>query len=256
MIFSRFLKDRRGGVAPMLALCIIPLIGFVGAAVDYSHANSLKAKLQAALDATALAMAKIAPSVTPSELQSRTNAHFLAMFNYPDARNITLTPTYNNSGGGQLVIQASATMNTSFMGLIGYPSLNIGSSTTIKWGNTRLRVSLVLDNTGSMNDNGKMPAMQAAAKNLLKQLKDAATTNGDVYVSIIPFSKDVNVGASNYSQSYIRWDLWDAANGSSSGFSGSICYNGTLWTVSGSGIVNGGSCSSPSSGICYNGTLY
>src|ERR1043165_8048026 len=111
MLFLRFLKNRRGGVAPMFALCIIPLIGFVGAAVDYSHANSLKAKLQAALDATALAMAKIAPTVTPSELQSRTNAHFFAMFNYPDAKNVTLTPTYRSSGGGQLVIKAAATMN-------------------------------------------------------------------------------------------------------------------------------------------------
>ena len=121
MFLSRFFSDRRGGVAPMFALCLIPLIGFVGAAVDYSHANSLKAKLQAALDATALAMAKIAPTVTPSELQSRTNAHFLAMFNYPDAKNVTLTPTYTNSGGAQLVIKASATMDTSFMGLMGHP---------------------------------------------------------------------------------------------------------------------------------------
>jgi hypothetical protein len=107
-----------------------------------------------------------------------------------------------------------------------------------------------------MADDGKMAAMKTAAKNLLTQLKNAASANGDVYVSIIPFSKDVNIGKSNYTQSHIRWDLWDAANGSGSGFSGSICYNGTLWTVSGSGFVNGGSCSSPTSGICYNGTLY
>ncbi len=66
----------------------------------------------------------------------------------------------------------------------------------------------------------------------------------------------MNVGKSNYNQSYIRWNLWDAANGGSSGFSGSICYNGTLWVVSGGGFSNGGSCSSPTSGICYNGTLY
>src|SRR5262249_12835150 len=32
---SRILKDRRGGVVPMFALCIVPIIGFTGAAVDY-----------------------------------------------------------------------------------------------------------------------------------------------------------------------------------------------------------------------------
>jgi len=212
--------------------------------------------LQSALDATSLAMAKLAPTLTQSELQQKTTAYFNAMFNHPEAKNLVVTPNYTTSGGSQLTITASGSMDTSFMRVMGFNSLNIGSNVTVKWGNSRLRVALVLDNTGSMNDSGKMPAMKAAAKNLLTQLKNAATTNGDVYVSIIPFSKDVNVGASNYNQSYIRWDLWDAANGSSSGFSGSICYNGTLWVVSGGGFTNGGSCSSPTSGICYNGTLY
>ncbi len=104
---SRFLKDQRGGVAPMFALMIIPLVGFVGAAVDYSHANSLKAKLQAALDATALAMAKLAPTLTPSELQTRATSHFQAMFNHPDAKNLAVTPTYTSSGGSQLFIRAN-----------------------------------------------------------------------------------------------------------------------------------------------------
>ena len=42
----------------MFALAIIPVIGFVGASVDYSRANTIKAGMQSALDATALAMAR------------------------------------------------------------------------------------------------------------------------------------------------------------------------------------------------------
>jgi hypothetical protein len=53
-----------------------------------------------------------------------------------------------------------------------------------------LRVALVLDNT--MASAGKMPAPQTAAKNMLAKLKSAATTNGDIYVSIIPIVKDGN----------------------------------------------------------------
>ena len=83
------------------------------------------------------------------------------------------------------------------MKVMGYSNLNIGSTSTVKWGNSRLRVALVLDNTGSMASAGKMDALKTATKNLLDQLKNAATTNGDVYVSIIPFSKDVNIGKSN-----------------------------------------------------------
>lgn len=256
MSLFRFMQDRRGGVAPMFALAIIPLIGLTGAAVDYSRANSMRVGMQAAIDATALAMAKLAPTLTQDQLRIQSKAYFDEMFKHPGGKTVEVKPVYTTTGGSQLTIDVSTTMDTTFMNVMGFSSLNLGSTSTVKWGMSRLRVALVLDNTGSMADAGKMGAMQAAAKNLLTQLKNAATTNGDVYVSIVPFSKDVNVGASNYAQSYIRWDLWDAANSSSSGFSGSICYNGTLWVVNGLSVSNGGSCSSPTSGICYNGTLY
>jgi hypothetical protein len=70
-----------------------------------------------------------------------------------------------------------------------------------------------------MSDNGKMAALQTATNNLLTQLQGVVSTTGDVYVSIIPFSNDVNVGANNtaagwdYTANWIRWDLWNAANG-------------------------------------------
>ena len=47
--------------------------------------------------------------------------------------------------------------------------------------------------------------MQTAAKNLIDQLSALAKNPGDVYISIIPFAKDVNVGASNYNQNWIDW---------------------------------------------------
>lgn len=257
MLLRRFLKDSRGGVAPMFALAIIPVIGLVGASVDYSRANSIKAGMQSALDATALAMAKLAPTLTQSQLQTQTNAYFQAMFNYPEAKNLTITPTFSTSGGSQLTVAASASIDTAFMNVLGYSNLNIGSTSTVKWGMNRLRVALVLDNTGSMSSDGKMDALKTASKSLLTQLKTAATTSGDVYVSIIPFSKDVNIGKSNVNQTYIRWDLWDAANNSGGNtFSGSICYYGTLWQVNGTSWTNGGSCTGTSTGICYQGTLW
>ena len=61
---QHFLQDRRGGITPMFALAIIPMVGFVGAAVDYSHANSVKAAMQAAADSTALMLSKDAATLT------------------------------------------------------------------------------------------------------------------------------------------------------------------------------------------------
>lgn len=211
MMLRRFARDKRGGgVAPMFALAVIPVLGLVGAAVDYSRANSIKVALQAAIDATALAMATRAPTLTQAQLQQQTTAYFQAVFNRPEAKNVVVTPTYATAGGSQLRITVSSTVDTAFMRIMGYSNLNVGSNTTVAWGNTRLRVALVLDTTGSMDSAGKMSAMQTATKNLLTQLQNAATTNGDVYVSIIPFSKNVNVGSSNFNASWIDWTDWEA----------------------------------------------
>src|SRR3954453_5928311 len=103
-MLSRFLRAREGNVATMSAFAIIPVIGLTGAAIDYSRANSARTGMQAAIDATALAMAKLAPTLTQSQLQTQTTAYFNAMFNHPEAKNLVITPTYTTTGGSQLTI--------------------------------------------------------------------------------------------------------------------------------------------------------
>jgi Flp pilus assembly protein TadG len=225
MLLQRFLQDRRGGITPMFALAIIPVFGLIGAAVDYSRANSVRAAMQAAADSTALMLSKDASTLTASQLSTKATAYFQAMFNRPEAKSLTITPVYSTTGGSSLTITASSSVDTSFMKIMGYPQLNVGTSSTVRWGNSRLRVALVLDNTGSMNDYNKIGALKTATTNLLTQFKNAATNNGDVYVSIIPFVKDVNVDSSNYNASWIDWTDWNANNSSNSN-SNSSCGNG------------------------------
>jgi len=54
----RFLADRCGGVAPILGLGLVPLLGALGAAVDYSRDGAIRTAMQAALDATALTLVR------------------------------------------------------------------------------------------------------------------------------------------------------------------------------------------------------
>ena len=215
-MLARFLKNCRGGVAPMLALTAIPLMGSVGVAVDYTRASAARTAFQAALDSTALMLSKTAATQTGADLQTAATNYFNALFTRPEASNVAITADYSSTSGSKVTLNGSATINTNFLGVLGYSQLNITASTTSTWGNTRLRVALVLDNTGSMSSSNKMTALKTASQNLLTQLKNAAVNDGDVYVSIVPFSKDVNVGASNYNQSWLRWDLWDAENGTCS----------------------------------------
>jgi uncharacterized protein YegL len=129
------------------------------------------------------------------------------------------------------------------MGIFGFKEMTVSSSTTAKWCYSRLRVALVLDNTGSMSHDGKMDALKTATKKLLTQLQGAATVDGDVYVSIVPFVKDVNLDRANYSANWIDWTEWNTKNGTcsnSSYHSQSSCTNNSgTWTTADHSDWNG-----------------
>ena len=200
---------------------MIPILAFVGAAVDFSRANAVKAKMQTALNSAALLVSHNATSLNSTELQTEAQKYFIALFDTPSAKDVTVTATYSKDAGSAVVLNGSATVDTEFMSFLGYKSITVTGSSTTKWGLTRLRVALVLDNTGSMADDGKMTALKTATKNLIAQLQGAASQDGDVYVSVIPFSKDVNAGSSNYSSSWdswIDWTQWDSANRTCNGW--------------------------------------
>lgn len=242
-MFVRFLKNRRGSVAPMLALTAIPLMGAVGVAVDYTQASATRTAFQAALDSTALMLAKTAATQTRDELQTSASQKFNALFSRPAASNVSVTADYSDIGGSKVTLTATATVTTNFLGVLGYDQINIGASATSTWGNMRLRVALVLDNTGSMASNDKMTALKTASKNLLTQLQGAAVNAEDVYVSIVPFNKDVNMGSANHDQDWVRWDLWEPLTGTCSiprySKQSRCTSNGGIWTPAAHSTWNG-----------------
>jgi Flp pilus assembly protein TadG len=244
MLFARFFRDRKGGVAPMLALGIVPLVAGVGAAVDYSRASNVRAAMQNAADATALMLAKNAANWSAAQLQSNATSFFSANFNRPEAQNPHVTATYSQGQTGFAIkLDGSASVGTTFMSMLGISQIPLTTTTSVNWNNSKLRVALVLDVTGSMASSGKITALKTASHNLLTQLQNAAQANGDVYVSIVPFSKDVNIGSSYYNQPWIDWTDWDEVNGTCSNttyHSQTSCQShGKTWTHANHNTWNG-----------------
>ena len=215
-MLARFLTNARGGVAPLMAVVAVPVMAAVGMAVDYSRVNAARTAFQVSLDATALMLSKDAATETSKALQTEATKTFNSLFSRSEVTDVNVTPLYTSAGGSKLTLNGTAVVHTNFLGVIGIDHVDIKSLSVSSWGNTRLRVALVLDNTGSMASDGKMDALKTASHNLLTQLQQAAVHPEDVYVSIVPFSKDVNFGSSNYAQSWLRWDLWEEVNGSCS----------------------------------------
>jgi Flp pilus assembly protein TadG len=218
MLFARFLRNQKGGVAPILALGIIPLLGAVGAGVDYSRASSTRTAMQAALDSTALMLSKDAQSLTTAQLDSKASVYFNALFHRPEASNVQVTQQFSSpqEGSFNIKVTGSATINTMVWRVIGQEQVTIAASGEVVWGIKKLNLALALDNTGSMASSGKMTALKEAAHNLLNTLQKAEKTPGDVKVSIIPFAVDVNVGTDNVGASWVDWEDWDSKNGTCS----------------------------------------
>jgi len=229
---GHFARAEEGNIAVLFAIAAVPILSFVGAAIDYTRANSARSSMQAALDSTALMLAKDLSdgTITSSQINTKASAYFTALYTNTDARSVTVSATYTASTpqGSTIVVNGSGNVPTDFMKIAGYPQIGFNSSSTSAWGNVRMRVALVLDVTGSMADDGKMTAMKPAAKSLVDQLAALAKNTGDVYISIVPFAKDVNVGASNYTQTWINWSDWDS-NNQSCNWNGCTTANHNTW---------------------------
>lgn len=212
----RFAGANDGNIAILFGIAVIPIITFVGAAVDYTRANSARSSMQAALDSTALMLAKdlTQGTITTSDIPAKADAYFKALYTNDEAKGVTITATYTqNSGkGSTILVNGSGNIETGFMRVAGFPTMDFKTSSTSAWGNSRMRVAMALDVTGSMADDGKMAAMQKAAKALVDQLAKLVKTDGDVYISMVPFAKDVNLGTSYKDATWIDWDYWSDQN--------------------------------------------
>ena len=212
---QKFRKAQGGNVVMTFALATVPIIGFVGTAVDYSRGNSAKAAIQMAIDLTALMLSKDAPASTAAQLNQKASDYFHALFNRTEVTNVVITPTFSQPELGSFKLEVTATgkVPTTFMSIFGQSNMALSVSSEVRWGIKKLELALALDNTGSMASSGKMSNLKTAAHTLLTTLKNAAKTDGDVKVAIIPFDTTVRIGTSYKDQPWFDYDSAMDCNG-------------------------------------------
>ena len=235
-----FASAKRGNVAMIYALSLIPLCAAAGAGLDYARAVVVRYGMEQAIDAAALAVGSTT-GLTNAQMQTLAQQYFTANYktdaSYGTPTAITVAPS-----GQSITITVTDQMPTTLVSVIGIKTLPIQASTKVVWGQLKLRVSLVLDNTGSMcqpdnqpytNDNNaniKINALKTATTNLLSMLKGVAVNAKDVMIAIVPFTTGVNVGTANKNASwltYVPWDLAGSGYGSYQNNRGQSCTKGT-----------------------------
>jgi Flp pilus assembly protein TadG len=229
--FSRFAAAEQGNIAVIFALSLLPILGFVGAAVDYTQAVRARSSMQAAIDSTALMLSKdlTSGSITTSQITQKATDYFTGLYTDKGAPSTGITATYTaptSTTAATIALNAGGSMPTQFIRVLSrlintlnptlsnsnmFDNINFNVTSTTTWGNVKMRVALALDNTGSMAQDGKITALRnavAANGGLIDQLSALSKNDGDVYISVIPFAKVVNLDASSYTQSWIDWTDW------------------------------------------------
>jgi Flp pilus assembly protein TadG len=223
-----FLANRRGNVAVIFALSLIPLVLAAGAGLDYARGVIVRNALSRALDSAALAVGAT-PGLSQTQIQTLAQQYFDA--NYRLNSSYGTPSTLSVAIAEQTItIAVNDLMPTTFLRMLGINNLPVEAASTVVWGQMKMWVALVLDNTGSMcasdsnpyasspcpypASNSKIASLKTATHSLLNMLQGAASKAGDVQVAIIPFVKDVNVGKGFVNASWLDWSDWNAANGS------------------------------------------
>src|SRR3954467_11972656 len=119
-----FKRNAEGSVVSTFALSLVPVVGLVGAAVDYSAASNARMSLQVSLDAALLAGAK---DGTTSWADTALNT-FNANLNPKTATNAH--PTFPLTTARAHTGPVTATVPSNFLGVLGVSGIDISASGT------------------------------------------------------------------------------------------------------------------------------
>jgi hypothetical protein len=138
-LLRRFCSRTDASIATTFALALIPIMTAVGAAVDYSRANSAKAYLQSALDTALIAGAKDASSNWMQVAQNVFSGNLAT-------KNLSApTPTFTSESDSTYTGSVTTSVPTSVLGIIRINSLTIGARGKAKMAEADNSCILTLD---------------------------------------------------------------------------------------------------------------
>jgi hypothetical protein len=138
-LLRRFCSGTDASIATTFALALIPIMTAVGAAIDYSRANSAKTFLQSALDTALIAGAKDGTS-------NWTQVALNVFQGNLASKNISASaPTFGSEADSTYTGSVTASVPTSVLGVINIHTVNIGANGKAKWAEADNSCILALD---------------------------------------------------------------------------------------------------------------
>ena len=187
-------KQERGNVSIMFGIAAVPLFLAGGAAIDYERAINAKTMLQASLDSAALYAASLT-STDDNVLTTNSRPYVTANYNNVGDAALSTYSAHFDAASSSIQVQGQAAMKTWFMAIVGQTDLMVTATSNVQRSGLNLEVSLVLDNTGSMNTGNAIGSLRTAAAKFVSQVMPATQGNFYTKIALVPYNNGVNVGA-------------------------------------------------------------
>jgi Flp pilus assembly protein TadG len=186
----------------IVAGAIIPLTAVIGGGLDIARAHLAQSRLSQACDAAALAGRRAMSNEDVETAKPEANKFF--NFNFPQGYMGTaaFTPTITKPDTGTIKVTASTTVPTTIMKIFKHGSIPISVDCDATQNFDNIDIVLVLDVTGSMDNNlngeKKIVSLRKAVMALYDELAAAQTqltAQGlRLRYAVVPYSTNVNVG--------------------------------------------------------------
>ncbi len=195
-LLRRFRRETRGVVLILFVLLFVPLLLVIAVGIDFGQSLFVKRQLAGAVDSAALALGRLPQITDQAELEAKAESYIRARYPTSSIGELTgFTANRTNLANGDVQIDVTATANvpTPLMGIGGVDSLTVNVDTRVLFQEKFLDLALVLDNSGSIGNGGKLQAMKDASTILVNALFGPQATSPRVRVGLVPFTGAVNV---------------------------------------------------------------
>lgn len=194
---NRFLTDRSGNIAMMFALLMFVMLTSAGLALDYQRVATIRTDIQESADASLLAAVRMKmdrPSMSLEEVQTTARTFFEANRRSRDDVSYSAFKVTFDNATSKYSLTADIKIKMSLLKTVGFDDVTPRVQSEVSLGKAAyLEIVMVLDNTGSMNQLGKLGDLKTAANSLVTKL----FSNEDAIfkIGLVPFAQYVSVGA-------------------------------------------------------------
>lgn len=168
MSLFRFFRNRSANVAPLFALCVLPLCTVGGFAIDFDHTHKRKQKVQSVLDASVLAAARVKQSGATNP-ETKLAVHQFMNPQLDGLSGLTCTPPQVRLSPSthEIIASTECEQETGIMHIVGHDHMPFKVEAASSYTVPKVDVAFMFDVSNSMRGSARLGALKRSVNDAI-----------------------------------------------------------------------------------------